>query len=281
MQDKICLVTGATSGIGAVTAQELARRGATVWLVGRNRAKCDAAVSTIRERTGNASVEAFVAELSSQEEVRRLAEQVRGRTDRLDVLLNNAGGMFMQRRESADGIEMTWALNHLAYFLLTHRLLEPLKNASAARIVNVASEAHTWAKRIDFDDLNATVGYRGFRAYCQSKLANILFTYELARRLEGSSVTANALHPGFVATNIFAGQGWAERLMALSAKLFAISPQEGARTSIFLASAPEVEGITGRYFYREKPVSSSRASNDRAAATRLWEISEAMTGVRS
>jgi NAD(P)-dependent dehydrogenase (short-subunit alcohol dehydrogenase family) len=275
---KVCLVTGATAGIGAVTARELARRGATVVLVGRNREKTEATTRRIRDETGNPAVEFLLADLSAQAEVRRLAEQFRQRHPRLDVLINNAGAFFSQRRESPDGIELTLALNHLAYFLLTNLLVDALRASAPAQIVNVASNAHQGAQ-IDFDDLQGRRRYSGIRAYAQSKLANVLFTYELARRLEGTRVTANALHPGFVATSFFEGNGWFGWVTRRLAGVLALSPEQGARTSIYLATAPEVEGVSGRYFVKEKEAASSRASHDEAAARRLWQVSEELTGL--
>lgn len=277
MYGKICLVTGATSGIGAVTARELARRGARVIVVGRSRERCEATVERIEEQTGNQAVDYSLADLSSQEAIRRLAREVRERYPRLDVLVNNAGGLFAQRRESTDGIEMTFALNHLGYFFLTNLLLDTLKASAPARIVNVASDAHRMAKGIDFDDIRERKRFRGLRAYAESKLANLMFTFELARRMEGTGVTSNALHPGFVATNIFAGNGWGGWSMRLGARWFAIDPEEGAKTSIYLASSPEVEGVTGRYFYRCKPIEPSPAAWDAGAARRLWGLSEELT----
>jgi NAD(P)-dependent dehydrogenase (short-subunit alcohol dehydrogenase family) len=278
MKGKTCLVTGATSGIGEVAACELARLGARVIVVGRSTERCAATVERIRTGTGATDVESIVADLSSQAEVRRLADDVRARCDRLDVLLNNAGGMFLDRRESPDGIELTLALNHLSYFLLTNQLLPLLKAGAPARIVNVASDAHRGVE-IDFDDLQGRRRYRGWRAYQQSKLANILFTYELARRLEGSGLTANTLHPGFVRTRFFADfTGWPGFVTRLGAALLAIGPEEGARTSVYLASSAEVEGATGQYFVKSRPARSSPQSHDRAAADRLWRVSEELTG---
>ena len=253
---------------------------ARVIIVGRSPEKTEATVRQIRAETGATAVESLVADLSSQAEVRRLAEQVQARCDRLDVLVNNAGAMFLKRVESVDGIEMTLALNHLSYFLLTNLLLPLIKASAPSRIVNVASDAHKGAS-IDFDDLQAKQKYSGWRAYQQSKLANILFTNELARRLDGTGVTVNSLHPGFVRTNflhVFEGR-WGGRLIRAIAERIAISPEEGARTSIYLASSPDVAGVTGRYFVKEKPVASSAQSRDPAAAQRLWRMSEEMTGV--
>ena len=278
MSGKVCLVTGATSGIGEVTAEELARKGATVVLVGRNPQKCEATVGRIRERTGNLAVEALVADLSSQAEVRRLADEFRRRYDRLDVLVNNAGALFMERREGVDGVEMTFALNHLAYFLLTNLLLDRLKASAPSRIVVVSSDAHRGVT-MDFEDLQGRRKFKGFRAYSRSKLANVLFVRELARRLEGTGVTANALHPGFVASGFFSGDGPAWWAMRRLAALFAVTPEQGAKTSVYLASSPEVEGVTGRYFVKEEPVEPSSAARDEEAARRLWRVSEEMTGL--
>jgi NAD(P)-dependent dehydrogenase (short-subunit alcohol dehydrogenase family) len=279
MRGKVCLVTGATAGIGEITARELARRGATVLVVGRDPARVEATVGRIRREAGNDEVEPFVADLSVQAEVRRLAGEVLQRHPRLHVLVNNVGAMFDPRRESADGIEMTFALNHLAPFLLTNLLLAALKAGAPSRIVNVSSDAHRAVRGLVWDDLEARRRYRAFRVYCQSKLANVLFTYELARRLEGTGVTANALHPGFVATNFFSGRGrifWAMRRLA---SLFAIRPEEGAKTTIMLATSPELEGVSGQFFERQRQSRSSAASHDEAAARRLWEVSEAMVGL--
>ncbi len=280
MSGKTCLVTGATSGIGEVTARELAARGAAVVLVGRNRGKCEASAERIRAETGGGDVQWLVADLSSRDEVRRLAREVRERFPRLDVLVNNAGAMFAPRRETVDGVEMTWALNHLAYFLLTDLLLDTLKASAPARVVNVASDAHRMVPGIDFDDPEGKTRYRPFRAYGQSKLANILFTFELARRLEGTGVTANCLHPGFVATNFTTGKGWLYWVMRQAARVVALGPEDGAKTSVFLASAPEVEGVTGAYFSKCKPARPRAAALDASAARRLWDLSETMTRPR-
>jgi len=280
MTGKVCLVTGATSGIGAVTAEALARRGATVCVVGRDREKGESTVERIRRDAGNPSVEFFRADLSSQADVRRLADEFRGRHSRLDVLVNNAGGMFLDRRESVDGIEMTFALNHLAYFLLTNLLLDLLKASAPSRVVSVSSDAHRWPRRIDLVDYQGRRRYGGLRTYGQSKLANVLFTRELASRLEGTGVTANALHPGFVAPSFFGAGGMhgpMGRLMGLGARLFAISPEEGAKTTIYLATAPEVEGVAGQYFYRCKPITPSSAARNFDAGRRLWELSDELT----
>jgi NAD(P)-dependent dehydrogenase (short-subunit alcohol dehydrogenase family) len=279
MEGKTCVVTGATSGIGRITAEELASRGARVILVGRSDERGMAAVSQIRDATGSEQVEFLRADLSAQAEVRELARRIIERVPRLDVLLNNAGSIFVNRRESVDGIEMTWALNHNSYFLLTNLLLPLLRSSAPARIVNVASSAHKGVS-LDFDDVQANKGrYRLFRQYQRSKLANILFTYELARRLEGTGVAANTLHPGFVKTNIVNKEGLFGAIFKFGAMLAAITPEEGARTSIYLATSPEVAEVSGRYFYKEKPADSSPQSLDRTTAGRLWTLSEQMTGL--
>ncbi|MFQ5596068.1 MAG: SDR family oxidoreductase [Anaerolineae bacterium] len=280
MGGRVCMVTGATGGIGKVTAHALAQQGATVIVVGRSRTKAVATVEQITRQTGNSSVEYLLADQSVQEEIRRLAAEFKRRHDRLHVLVNNAGAFFMSRYKSADGIEMTFALNHLGYFLLTNLLLDVIKASAPARIINVSSAAHENAQ-IDFDDVQGEQKFSGWQAYGQSKLANVLFTYELARRLEGTGVTANALHPGFVATNFGAnnfgiiGRG-VKRVMNLVA---GISPEEGAETNIYLASSPAVEGVTAQYFVNKKAVRSSEASYDEEAARRLWEISAEMVGL--
>jgi len=273
---KVALVTGATKGIGRVTARELAQRGARVLLVARDRTRGEATAAEIREASEGRPPDVLVADLSSRSEVRRLAREVRERTPRLDLLVNNAGAIFEERKVSADGLEMTFALNHLAYFLLTLELLPLLEEGSTSRIVNVSSVAHERGT-IDFDDLQGERGYSMWKAYQQSKLANVLFTRELARRLGGRGVSTNALHPGVIASGFGRnGRGVFSRLVALGAPFLA-SPEKGARTTLHVATAPELRGVTGRYFsgYREK--TPSRAARDAAAALRLWQISENLT----
>jgi NAD(P)-dependent dehydrogenase (short-subunit alcohol dehydrogenase family) len=277
MKGKVCLVTGATSGIGLATAEALAARGGTVVLVGRDPEKTARTAAAIRESARNPAVEYLLADLSSQAEVRRLARDFQARHDRLHVLVNNAGAAFKTRIESIDGIELTFALNHLAYFLLTNLLLDTIKASAPARIVNVASGAHTAVKSIDFDDLQASRRkYGAFRVYGHSKLANLLFTRELARRLEGTGVTANAMHPGLVATNFGAKM---PAVVRATFRLFGLPPEKGARTIVYLATSPKVEGISGRYFYKQKEASTSAGAQDAEAARRLWQISETMTGL--
>jgi len=278
IKGRICLITGATSGIGKVTARELARKGARLVIVSRNQLKCENTVASIRDDTGNKNIEYMVADLSSQDQIRQLARGFLDLYDHLDILINNAGAIFLSRDVSVDGIEMTWALNHLNYFLLTNLLLDALKASDSARIINVASTAHRGAK-INFDDLQGEHHFYGMQAYSQSKLANILFTYELARRLEGTQVTANALHPGFVASNFAKNNGGLVRLGMGVAQLFAIRPEKGAETSIYLASSPEVEGVSGRYFVKKQAVRSDPASYNEETAQKLWQVSEEMTGL--
>jgi NAD(P)-dependent dehydrogenase (short-subunit alcohol dehydrogenase family) len=277
MRGKVVLVTGATSGIGAATVRELARQGAAVVAVARNPGRAAALVDRIQAETPGAAAETLLADLSAQADVRRLARQFKERHERLDVLINNAGAIFFRRQESADGVERTFALNHLAYFLLTNLLLDVLRASAPARVVNVASDAHRRG-RVDFADLEGRTRYGGWSAYANSKLANLLFTYELARRLEGSGVTANAVHPGVVATGFGAG-GWQGLLMRPFFRLFGLSPEEGARTVVYVATAPELAGVTGKYFIREMEAESIPASHDRAAAERLWRVSGLMTGL--
>ncbi|MBP1704196.1 MAG: short-chain dehydrogenase/reductase, partial [Chloroflexi bacterium] len=273
MNNQTVMITGATSGIGAVAALELARKGARVVGVGRNPEKCAAAASRIAKETDNLNVEYLVADLSSQDQIHRLAEAFKAKYSRLDVLVNNAGAFFSKRQESVDGIEMTLALNHLNYFLLTNLLLDTLKASAPARIINVSSNAHM-GTQINFADIESRRRYISWTAYAQSKLANVLFTYELARRLEGTGVTANALHPGFVATGF--GQnnhdlvGWGTRIVQ---RIAARSPEQGARTIIYLASSAEVDQVSGKYFVDEKEARSSPASYDADTALHLWDLS--------
>lgn len=274
MQNKICLVTGATAGIGEETARALAAMGATVIIVGRSPERCEATVARIRAQTGNANVEAMVADLSLLREVQRLAEAFTRKYDRLDILVNNAGAMFTSRQITAEGFEVTLALNHLNYFLLTSLLLDTLKASAPARIVNVASDAHQMTKGITFEELERQRGFSLASAYPQSKLANILFTYELARRLEGTGVTANVLHPGVVASNFGLNNGWWFRPIRALLNRFSISVEEGAATSVHVATSPTLEGVTGKYFEKSQAATSSPSSYDEAAARRLWELSE-------
>lgn len=280
MKNKTVLITGATAGIGRITAKALADRGARVVFIARNRGRAEATVRWIADETGNKDLAYIEADFSSLAQVRSAAERFTSDYGALDVLINNAGAVFFNRNESQDGIEKTFAVNHLAPFLLTNLLLESLRSRPSARIVTVSSRAHVDA-RINFDDLEMRSNYKAMRAYGQSKLANLLFTFELARRLEGSTVTANALHPGFVASEFAKNNGFLVRFLIPAAHLFgrAMSVEEGAKTSIYLASSPEVEGVTGKYFVECKEAPSSEASLDTKAMVKLWELSSRMTGL--
>ena len=278
MEGKVCLVTGGTAGIGLETARGLAAQGAQVVLVGRNAERGAAAVAELQASTGNQRVAFLQGDLASQADTRRLAARFLADFDRLDVLVNNAGGIFLRRAFSPEGIEMTFALNHLSYFLLTHLLLDRLRASAPSRVVNVASESHRRGK-IDFDDQQGLRRYNGWNAYSRSKLANVLFTYELARRLQGSGVTVNAVHPGFVRTQLGKDNPWPLRLLMRLVMLRGIPPAEGAQTVIHLASAPELEGETGGYWAHKRRVESSPLSQDRDLARRLWQISLEMTGL--
>jgi NAD(P)-dependent dehydrogenase (short-subunit alcohol dehydrogenase family) len=277
MSGKVCLVTGATAGIGFATALGLARQGATVVGVGRNRDKCQAIAARIRQETGNSAIEFMQADLSAQAEVRRFAEEFRRSHPRLDVLVNNVGAFFMSRRLSADGIELTWALNYLSVCLLTELLLDTLKASAPSRVVNVSSAMHSGA-HLNFDDLQGARKYSGMKAYGQSKLALLMYTYDLARRLAGTGVTVNALHPGFVASDMYRSSGGVVKLLGPIINLMAISPEAGAETSVYVAASPEVEGVTGKYFVKKQAVASSDASYDAAATARLMALTAAMVG---
>ncbi len=279
MQGKTILITGANQGIGKAAAIVLGKLGAKLVLVCRNADKARAAVADI-EREGAKGVELLVGDMASQADIRRVAAEFKAKHDRLDVLLNNAGALVTSRRTTVDGIEETFALNHLGYFLLTNLLLDVLKASAPSRIVNVSSEAHRGAK-MHWDDLQFKKGsYSAMGAYGQSKLANILFTRALASRLEGSRVTANCLHPGIIASGFGTTYGGAAAAFFKVAHLFMISPEKGARTSIYLASSPEVEGVTGKYFDKCKERHPNRAAQEEGAPERLWAISEELTGLR-
>lgn len=275
MNGRICMVTGANSGIGFVTSRELARMGATVLMVCRSRERGEAAVSEIVRETSNESIELMIADLSSQREVRRLVADFKEAHDRLHVLMNNAVIWPVKRMLTVDGLEMQFAVNHLAPFLLTNLLLDVLKASAPARVINVSSGIHKRA-RIDFDDLQAERGYKHMRAYGQSKLANILFTYELARRLAGIRVTVNSFTPGMTKTNLGRHMSRGAQLIF---RLIAKKTEKGASTAIYLATSPEVEGVTGKYFADCKQVRSSKLSYDENLAKQLWKASERLTGL--
>jgi NAD(P)-dependent dehydrogenase (short-subunit alcohol dehydrogenase family) len=272
-----CVVTGATRGIGRATAEALARSGATLILMCR-RGSDGEKVSRELARHGAEQPEVVTADLSSQSSVREAAARIRERHQVLHVLINNAG-IFTRRRElTVDGFELQFAVNHLAYFLLTNLLLDPLMAGSPSRVINVSSGAHADAV-LDFDDLQGERHYDGNEAYSRSKLANILFTYELARRLRGTGVTANCLHPGVIATKLLADYMGVPLAGGPLARTFGAKPEKGAETIVYLASSPEVEGVSGKYYVNKKPLASSRESYDEAAARRLWETSERLTGL--
>jgi retinol dehydrogenase 14 len=281
MQDKTVLVTGGTGGIGRATALGLLQLGAQVGIVGRDPTRAESAAEAIRAAVGADQVDVFIADMSSQAEVRRLAEAVVAAYPRLDVLVNNVGGYWAHRHVTVDGLEHTFAVNHLAPFLLTNVLLPRLTAGSPSRIVTVSSGAQAMG-RIDFEDLQTTRRYNGQRAYNQSKLTNVLFTYELARRTKGTGVTANVLHPGLVATNF--GREDPRRWMRIMVPLvrpFMKPPERGAATPIYLASSPDIEGVTGRYFVGSRPRRSAPRSYDEQVARRLWDVSARLTGIAS
>jgi retinol dehydrogenase-14 len=277
MAGKAVLITGGTSGIGKATAVGLAAQGARVAITGRDLRRVEVAVVDVREETGNPDVDAFGADLSSRAEVRRLAAEVLDAYPRLDVLVN-FGGFWATRRVTADGLEHTFAVNHLAGFLLTDLLLDRLKASAPARVVTVSSGAHSGGK-IDFEDLQGERRYSGQKAYSQSKRANVMFTYELARRLEGTGVTATVLHPGVVSTGFAAEDpSLLFKVILPLGRRFMKTPTQGAMTSIYLASSPEVEGATGVYFANGRRRTSNKASYDADAAARLWEVSAELVG---
>jgi len=277
MTGKICLVTGATAGIGKITATALAAQGAELIITGRNQQKAKDTVRQIKSETGNQSVQYLLADFSDLQQVRDLAAAFKEQYSRLDVLINNAGAFFNSWIDTPYGVEMTFLVNHLAPFLLTNLLLDHLKASPSARIVNVSSDGHK-QDQMNFNDLGFNKGFFGMKAYGRSKLANILFTYELARRLENSNVIVNALHPGHVATDIWKTSfPFIGPILKWIISKFALTPEQGADNSIYLATSPEVEGVTGKYFDKREPVQSSPISYNEDVAQRLWEISEKIT----
>ncbi len=278
MIDRTCLITGASSGIGRATANELARMGATLVLVCRDRKRGEETLAEVRRSSTGGTVDLLLADLASQESIRALARDFLASGRPLHVLINNAGVVNTTRTVTVDGVETVFAVNHLAYFLLTLLLLDRLKASIPARIVNVASEAHKFGP-LDFDDLGGERRYRPMRIYGQSKLANVLFTYELARRLEGTGVTVNCLHPGAVATGLGFNNGVVAKAIIRLLRPFLRTAETGARTSIYLASSPAVAGITGRYFVDCREARSSAASMDRDTGRRLWDLSAQLTGL--
>ncbi len=279
MNGKVCLVTGATAGIGKITATVLAAQGAELVICGRNRQKAEDKINEIKAETGNEKVSYLLADFSDLDQVREMAKEFQDRYGSLHLLVNNAGGFFNSRIPTTYGVEMTFLVNHLAPFLLTNLLLETLKSSSPARIINVSSEAHRQGV-MNFEDLGFKKGYFGIKAYGRSKLANLLFTYELSRILDGTGVTVNAVHPGHIATDI-----WKTNFGLLGPALkwfmsrIALTPEEGAENSIYLATSPEIEGVNGKYFIKNEAVQSSPASCDKEIARKLWKVSAELTSL--
>lgn len=279
VRGKTILITGATSGIGLEASVDLARRGAKLVMVGRDPKRTDAARADVEARSGSKDVTTMLCDFESQAAIRALAKDFLSRHDRLDVLVNNAGLVNKERRLTADGIEATFAVNHLGYFLLTNLLLDRLVESAPARVVTVASVGHRRGT-MDFEDLGYERGYFIMKAYARSKLGNVLFSNELARRLEGKGVTSNSLHPGGVATNIWSGApGWAKPILAVIVKPFLITPEKGAQTILQLATSPELDGVTGKYFEKLRAVDPAPLALDEALAKRLWNVSEKLVGL--
>ncbi|HEY4914676.1 MAG TPA: SDR family NAD(P)-dependent oxidoreductase [Candidatus Dormibacteraeota bacterium] len=281
MAGKVVLITGGTGGIGKATAIGLATLGARVGITGRDLSRTRQVAADIRAASENPAIDGFAADMSSQAEVRRLAAAILDTYPRLDVLVNNVGGFWAHRHTTADGLEHTFALNHLASFLLTNLLLDRLKASAPARVVGVSS--HVQAEgRIEFDDLQGARDYSGQRAYSQSKLANIMFTNELARRLEGTRVTATCLHPGFVRTDFGAeDQAWFFTVVSRAVRPFLKTPAQGAQTSIYLASSPDIDGVTGKFFANREPKTANKVAYDTDMAARLWDVSASLVGMTS
>jgi len=280
MKGKTVVITGGTSGIGEVAALELAQMGARIVLVGRDKPRAQTTLARLRERGPGLAHTVHYADLTRLAEMKRVAAQIAGAEPRIDVLINNAAAMFAARRVTEDGLERTFALNHMAYFVVTAGLRERLTASAGARIVNTASDAHRGAM-LDFDNLQSEKGFGAMQAYGRSKLCNILFTRELARRLHGTGVTANCLHPGFVATRFGDQSGGLISHMVWLAKYFAIPPTEGAKTVVYLASSPEADGVSGKYFYKCRATTPSPAAEDDQAASALWERSVELAGVKT
>jgi NAD(P)-dependent dehydrogenase (short-subunit alcohol dehydrogenase family) len=279
MKGKVCVITGATSGIGLVAAGRLAALGARLVLVGRDEARGRETLANLGATAPGSEVRIVYGDLSRLSEIKRVGAEIAASEPKIDVLINNAGAMFTTRQTTEDGLERTFAVNHMAYFTLTQTLLTNLKKAAPSRIVNTASDAHR-GQQLDFSDLQAAKHYSGFAVYGRSKLANILFTRELARRISGSGVTANCLHPGFVATRFGDNNGGMMRIGISLAKLVAaVKPETGAETIVYLASSPEVATVSGLYFYKCRPGTPTAAAQDDDAARRLWDVSENIAGL--
>ncbi|HKB26130.1 MAG TPA: SDR family oxidoreductase [Methylomirabilota bacterium] len=280
MRGKVVVMTGATSGIGQVAAERLGEMGARVVLVARDRERGEAALARLREHAPGIAHSIHYADLARLPEMKRVAAEIAAAESRIDVLINNAGALFGSRHVTEDGLELTFATNHMAYFVLTAGLHERLRASVPARVISTASDAHQ-GTRLDFDDLQSANGYRGFKVYGRSKLCNILFTRELARRWADAGITANCLHPGFVATRFGDQSGGLLSLGVRIAKTFAISPARGAETIVYLASSPEVADVSGGYFYKCRPATPSPEAQDDAAARRLWSATARLAGTGS
>jgi retinol dehydrogenase-14 len=280
LRGRTALITGANAGIGLEASVSIARMGAEVVMVARDRAKGEAALREVQERSGSRNVSLLLCDLGSLASVRALAEAFRSAHPRLHILINNAGGVSTERRETADGFEQTFGVNHLGPFLLTNLLLDVIEKSAPARIVNVASTGH-YRGTLDFEDLGfAKGGYWVMRAYSRSKLANVIFTRDLARRLAGKNVTVTSLHPGAVATNIWSGApGWSKPLLAVAKRLFMITPEEGGARVVYLATSPEVEGKTGGYYENNVEREPAKLAQDAGVAARLWDVSAQLTGM--
>jgi NAD(P)-dependent dehydrogenase (short-subunit alcohol dehydrogenase family) len=277
MKDKVVVVTGATSGIGAFAADRLAQKGARIVFIARDRARGEETRRHLQAVAAHTDHTVHYADLSRLSEMQRVAKEIADSEPHIDVLVNNAGAMFTDRQVTEDGLERTFALNHMSYFVITNLLLERLKATAGARIVSTASDAHR-GTALEFDDLQSSRGYSGFRVYGRSKLMNILFTRELARRLAGSGVTANCLHPGFVDTGFGDASGGLMGFAIRAAKMFARTPERGAETIVYLASSPEVNGKSGGYYHDCRPATPTRAAQSDADARRLWDISAKLSG---
>jgi NAD(P)-dependent dehydrogenase (short-subunit alcohol dehydrogenase family) len=278
LQGKVIVITGATSGIGQVAAERLGGMGARMVLVARDKVRGEAALARLRERAPGIAHRIHYADLSRLREMKRVAAEIAAAESRIDVLINNAGALFNSRQVTEDGLELTFATNHVAYFVLTHGLRERLIASAPARVVNTASDAHK-GTRLDFDDLQSAKGYRGFTVYGRSKLCNILYTRELVSRSASTGIVANCLHPGFVATRFGDQSGGPLSYGVRIAKTFAISPEKGAETIVYLASSPEVANVSGGYFYKCRPATPSPEAQDDAAANRLWLETARLAGI--
>lgn len=280
LKDKICIVTGSNSGIGKVTALEIAKMGATVIMVARSKEKGEKALEEVKSLSGNKNIELMLCDSASQQSIRDFVEQFKAKYKNLHILVNNAGAAIPEKHLTKEGLESTFASNHLGYFLLTNLLLDLLKASAPARIVNVASDGHKMG-HIDFDDLNYEhKKYNSTQAYCNSKLANVIFNKELAKKLKGTNVTANSLHPGVINSNFSAGANGIMKAFLKIFKPFLMTVEKGAETQIYLATSPDVEGVTGEYFTKKRIASTTREAKDENIAKRLWEVSEKMVSIK-